>query len=159
MNTTVGGMFTAAAAPVAECSAMPISDSVPLAWDPPTSWLLAFLPSLWLLGCLPACPSVTTPQGNASEAMALYLQLSKLGPAAGTTSSAALAKLARAAAAAGDAHAIQLLQKQLPGEAAGAAGRVASELAQHPHISILQRFQQSSFQFCILQTSCALLKL
>jgi hypothetical protein len=48
--------------------------------------------------------------------MSLYLQLSKLGPAAGTTSSAALAKLARAAAAADDTDAIQLLQKQLPGE-------------------------------------------
>jgi hypothetical protein len=48
--------------------------------------------------------------------MSLYLQLSKLGPAAGTTSSAALAKLARAAAAADDADAILVLQKQLPGE-------------------------------------------
>jgi hypothetical protein len=55
-------------------------------------------------------------QGNAAEAMSLYLQLSKLGPAAGTTSSAALAKLARAAAASGDAAAIQVLQKQLPGK-------------------------------------------
>lgn len=48
--------------------------------------------------------------------MQLYLQLSKLGSSAGTTSSAALAKLARAAAAAGDTDAIQLLQKQLPGK-------------------------------------------
>jgi hypothetical protein len=60
--------------------------------------------------------SFVSVQGHASEAMSLYLQLSKLGPAAGTTSSAALAKLARAAAAADDADAIQLLQKQLPGE-------------------------------------------
>lgn len=67
--------------------------------------------------CVPF-PSLHTValQGNASEAMQLYLQLSKLGPAAGTTSSAALAKLARAAAAADDADAIQVLQKQLPGE-------------------------------------------
>ena len=56
--------------------------------------------------------------------MALYLQLSKLGPAAGTTSSAALAKLARAAAAADDTAAIQLLQKQLPGEAGGSGTQV-----------------------------------
>jgi hypothetical protein len=62
------------------------------------------------------CQPFLSPQGHASEAMSLYLQLSKLGPSTGSTSSAALAKLARAAAAEGDAQAIQLLQKQLPGE-------------------------------------------
>lgn len=64
--------------------------------------------------CLQRLVALKVSEGHASEAMTLYLQLSKLGPAAGTTSSAALAKLARAAAAAGDADAIQLLQKQLP---------------------------------------------
>jgi len=52
--------------------------------------------------------------GKAAEAMALYLQLSKLGLAGDVAGAATLAKLVRAAAVKGDSKAIAQLQQELP---------------------------------------------
>eukprot|EP00878_Enallax_costatus_P023322 GHUV01024796.1.p1 GENE.GHUV01024796.1~~GHUV01024796.1.p1 ORF type:complete len:527 (+),score=199.75 GHUV01024796.1:936-2516(+) len=64
--------------------------------------------------CLQRLVTLKLSQGKAGDAMSLYQQLSKLSGGATSTSSAALAKLARAAAAAGDLDAVAVLQKQLP---------------------------------------------
>ncbi|KAF8057286.1 srp72 [Scenedesmus sp. PABB004] len=64
--------------------------------------------------CLQRLVALKLAQGAASDAMALYQQLTTMGGPGGSTSAGALAKLARAAAAAGDAGAIAALQKQLP---------------------------------------------
>lgn len=66
--------------------------------------------------CLQRLVALKLSQGAAGDAMALYQQLSKLGGAGSTTSAAAMAQLARAAAASGDAEAVAVLRKQLPGE-------------------------------------------
>ena len=66
--------------------------------------------------CLQRLVSLKLSLGKAAEAMALYLQLSKLGLAGDVAGAATLAKLVRAAAVKGDSNAIAQLQQELPGE-------------------------------------------
>jgi len=64
--------------------------------------------------CLQRLVSLKLSLGKAAEAMALYLQLSKLGLAGDVAGAATLAKLVRAAAVKGDSKAIAQLQQELP---------------------------------------------
>lgn len=81
------------AMPRARCSCICNLAKWPWPWRLCRGWDVA--PHCMYCTVLQCTPRSHSLQGNASEAMQLYLQLSKLGPAAGTTSSAALSCTSR----------------------------------------------------------------